>query len=266
MEAFFQHKRSSRLYRFETLDFPAHLHRAVEFGYLEEGESLLSIEGKEYPLRAGDLFVIFPDRVHLFEKSRGARGFLGIARSEEFPLLQAYFSDAEPTSPVIPGEVWAKGGADRLFSLAVGDEDLEKEGVVQGYLQLLLAKLLPHLTLKTPAKGKGKTLRAVLSYLEENRREPLTRDRVARELGISESTLSHLFSSVFKISLPRYLSNLRLEEAERLLLQTELSVTAISSRSGFPSLRSFNRAFRERYGKSPTQYRKERLSSHNFSL
>ena len=80
---------------------------------------------------------------------------------------------------------------------------------------------------------------------------------LAEPLGISESTLSHLFSASLHVSLPRYLTLLRLEEAQHLLTEKHLSVTAVASASGFSSLRTMNRAFREHLGKSPSQYQRE---------
>jgi AraC family transcriptional regulator of adaptative response / DNA-3-methyladenine glycosylase II len=51
---------------------------------------------------------------------------------------------------------------------------------------------------------------------------------------------------------------MRLEEATRLLEESNLSVTQIANLAGFGSIRSLNRAFRQANGLSPTEYRKRR--------
>jgi len=55
----------------------------------------------------------------------------------------------------------------------------------------------------------------------------------------------------------------QLEEAQRMLAQTELSITLVAERSGFGSSSDFSRRFRLLEGKSPTEYRQEaRKSKH----
>ena len=106
-------------------------------------------------------------------------------------------------------------------------------------------------------RPKEREIRHVLSYLEQNFRENLSRPTIARELGVSESSLSHLFSSTMHITIPAYLTLLRLEEAQHLRAETSLPVTAVASAAGFPSLRTMNRDFADHLGKSPTAYRKD---------
>lgn len=265
MIAFFQHKNKSRLYPVLKLDFPAHLHRAVEFGYLEEGRGTISVEGKAFPLEAGDVFLIFPDKVHSFENCTGIRAVLGHALPDEFSVFRQAFSRISPASPVIPKAVLAPLGIGALFQTASADPDLENPGVLHGYLSLLLGKLLPFLTHEEQKSPKGEELHRVLTYLEKNFRENLTRRQIARELGISESTLSHLFSSSLHITLPTYLNLLRLEEAKHLLTETGLPVTAVVSAAGFPSLRTMNRVFRQGPGKTPSEYRREHAPHLKFS-
>ncbi len=257
MVAFFQHKNKSGLRAVGKLDYPAHLHRAVEFGFLEAGSGTLSVDGTEYSLEAGDAFVIFPDRVHLFENCRGIHAFLAFALPEDCSVFSSVFSDFPPASPVIKRSALLCHGIGELFRHAAEDDDLEKEGVLHGYLSLLLGKLLPHLSREKKARPKEQEIHPILSYLEQNFRENLSRSRIAREMGISESSLSHLFSSTLHISLPAYLTLLRLEEAQHLLSETRLPVTAVASAAGFSSLRTMNRAFLVHLGKSPTAYRKD---------
>ena len=49
----------------------------------------------------------------------------------------------------------------------------------------------------------------------------------------------------------------RLREAEKLLVQTKEKVIDIAYQAGFSSLAAFNRFFKEKTGKTPTEYRKE---------
>jgi transcriptional regulator GlxA family with amidase domain len=65
-----------------------------------------------------------------------------------------------------------------------------------------------------------------------------------------------VFKSVFQLSPYQYLLKLRLEKAGELLKHTSIPVSIISIESGFQNITSFSRFFHQRYGYSPTEYRK----------
>ncbi len=256
---FFQNRSKSTLSRFLTLDYAAHLHAAVEMGYLEKGEVVAVIEGVSYPIRAGDFFVIFPNLIHSYEKSRDAQGYLAIIKVEDLSPYFQILSDSLPASPVLPSGSWEESGLDTIFSHAFADHIQERDEVMQGYFQVLFGKCLRLLRLSRITKPRTGALREILSYINSNNTGNMTRKSIARALGMSESTVSHVFSDTLKMSLPHYLNALRLSEAAKLLEQTDLGVTEIAARAGFGSIRSFNRAFQESYGCRPSEYRKKKV-------
>lgn len=83
---------------------------------------------------------------------------------------------------------------------------------------------------------------------------PMTIGDLAKELGYSISYLRLLFRDRLGISLGRYIRESRLSHAARLLQTGNLSVTEVSKVSGFESLYTFSRAFKNAYGISPKSY------------
>ena len=81
-------------------------------------------------------------------------------------------------------------------------------------------------------------------------------DGVAAQLGISPLYLSRIFSEIDGKRFTQYLSGLRIEKAKQLLTETSDSITEISIKTGYNTIRSFNRAFLADTGLSPSQYRK----------
>lgn len=81
------------------------------------------------------------------------------------------------------------------------------------------------------------------------------RTDLANELSISESNLSRIVKLYFEKGVPQLLNELRVEEAKIFLKQTEADVTTISGESGFNSIATFNRVFKEIEGVSPSEYR-----------
>ena len=75
--------------------------------------------------------------------------------------------------------------------------------------------------------------------------------------GLNIRTLSAEFNQKYGMSFPKYLSSLRLNHALGLLCSdSQMSVEAISAKSGFTTRQTFYRMFMEKYGITPAEYRK----------
>jgi AraC-like DNA-binding protein len=82
-------------------------------------------------------------------------------------------------------------------------------------------------------------------------------EKIAEELGISRSTLFREFSRTHGIAPKRYIDNLRLVKAERLLHQPGIRLKEIAEACGFSSTQYFIRVFRDRHGQPPKRWRSE---------
>ena len=68
-----------------------------------------------------------------------------------------------------------------------------------------------------------------------------------------------MFKQTSGMSFRTYCNQLKLEDARKLLLQTDLPVTQIALDTGFNDVSYFIRLFRDRYATSPLQYRLQAL-------
>lgn len=78
---------------------------------------------------------------------------------------------------------------------------------------------------------------------------------MATALGFSPYALSRAFSSVLHTNFNGYLNGIRLSYARERLENSDRPITEIALDSGFSSLRTFNRVFREQLSMSPREYR-----------
>lgn len=83
----------------------------------------------------------------------------------------------------------------------------------------------------------------------------LSLDTFSRILFVNPKHLGRLFIRDTGKSYRKYLSDLRLEKALRLIMTTDRSITDIALSVGFANVTYFNRVFRERYGTSPGNMR-----------
>jgi transcriptional regulator GlxA family with amidase domain len=85
--------------------------------------------------------------------------------------------------------------------------------------------------------------------------------RLARVSGVSEAHFARAFKRAFGVPPHRYLLTRRLERATALLRDTELSITEIAFQTGWNSLGTFGRTFRDVTGESPGELRAREKSA-----
>ena len=100
-----------------------------------------------------------------------------------------------------------------------------------------------------------------LELVENNLRERITVEDLAKECYVSVSGLQKLFSYVFGFSVGEYLSKRRLSVATHDLVNTKKSITNIALTYRYTSPEAFSRAFIRFWGISPSAFRKK----HRFS-
>ena len=99
-------------------------------------------------------------------------------------------------------------------------------------------------------------IRNIIVYIEQNYRQPIDLEFLAKKFGISVPYLCSTFRLLTGISPVNYIIRKRITEAENLLLNTDKSILTISEECGFRSLSNFNSLFRKITGTTPKNYRK----------
>jgi AraC family transcriptional regulator, exoenzyme S synthesis regulatory protein ExsA len=83
----------------------------------------------------------------------------------------------------------------------------------------------------------------------------LSMDELASLTGLSLSTFKRKFQGTFNDSPANYIRNKRMEEAQKLLVHSELSVSEICYQVGFSDLSAFTKTFKKHTGFSPMQFK-----------
>lgn len=98
-------------------------------------------------------------------------------------------------------------------------------------------------------------------YLQKHLAEEISLSVLADELHLSAQYISQLFKSEIGVNFLTYLTNIRMENAKKLLLTTSLPISDISERSGYGDYRVFTKAFKKSEGVTPSQYRRDFLET-----
>lgn len=98
---------------------------------------------------------------------------------------------------------------------------------------------------------------AVKQYIGEHFARKLTIDELCSQFFCSKSTLLHTFKNAYGTTVNKYLNEVRLEHAEKLLRQTTRPVGEVASVCGFSDQNYFSKVFLKRHGIPPRTYRAE---------
>lgn len=95
----------------------------------------------------------------------------------------------------------------------------------------------------------------VCNYINEHCTEDVTVDELADIAGFSKFHFARLFKQFTNVSYYDYLTRKRIEHAETLLITPDISITEVAMQSGFNSLSTFNRVFKNLKNCTPSEYK-----------
>ena len=110
-----------------------------------------------------------------------------------------------------------------------------------------------------PEQQEERTITALTRYLQEHLAEEISLSVLAEQFHLSAQYISQLFKGEIGVNFLAYLTNIRMEQAKKLLLSTDLPIADVAEQSGYGDYRVFTKVFRKNEGITPTQYRRDFL-------
>lgn len=118
-----------------------------------------------------------------------------------------------------------------------------------------LSRSVQFISASVPDPG-NKTIRLIISYLEEHFREPVTLELLSEQVHLSKGYLCELFKKEMQQTVMQYLTNLRISQARIMLMEfPERKVAEVGRMCGFESPSYFGEVFLKVVGMTPNEYR-----------
>jgi beta-xylosidase/AraC-like DNA-binding protein len=134
--------------------------------------------------------------------------------------------------------------------------EIEINGLIFQLVTLLIRNFkTTHLGSYQFTEMKDERIRELLAFIEKNYRKPISLEEIAKRRYLSIYYLSRYFKQEVGVSFSQYVKNVRLKSAVHELLYTDHNITQISLNNGFPNVKAFNKAFKEMYQQTPSEYR-----------
>ena len=99
----------------------------------------------------------------------------------------------------------------------------------------------------------------IVRFVQSHLAEEISLSVLAEEFHFSTQYVSQLFKNEIGVNFLTYLTNIRMEKAKKLLLNTDLPIAEISEQSGYGDYRVFTKVFKKSEGVTPSQYRHDFL-------
>lgn len=246
-----------------------HDHEYWEVMLVHTGIVRQDIEGKSYDLYENDICIVAPTTAHtVIEDTDKPLKWVNFEINadffEEF-LRNIYKEELERIKEKgIVRSKLEKEEVRRVFDRLWKIQEIQaNEGEKQSWrIKALVAEIvLNFINSDKKVESREKMHPIVASVLQQfSKEENLKKNfrEICRELNYVEEYVIRLFQREGLLSPNKYFIEKKLERARGLLETTDMRVIEIADAVGYQSLSHFNRVFKERFGGTPTQYKKDR--------
>lgn len=255
---------------FHCIDW--HWHHELEFLSVTEGTAICLIGKDRIALPAGYGLFINSGVLHRFEAASSAIipniVFSPSLLAEEKSLVYENYvrpviGSAVAYQVLDPDIPWQRQAL--AFLAQIYETQKETEGPVElRTLRLLLSLwelFAEHLDLTRESAAfhggdaRQARLQVMMQYIHDHYPENITLEEIAASASVSKSGALHIFQAGIHLAPVSYLIRYRLHQASVLLSTTKKPVSLIAEETGFTSAGYFCRKFKERYQKTPGEYR-----------
>lgn len=251
-------------YRLEGIvqTFPNHFHEYYVIGYIEGGRRFLSCKNVEYNLDKGDIVLFNPEDNHtcmqIDDRALDYRG-INVPKSAMLDLVEEVTGERVEikfNKSVIYDQELACYLREIHDMIMTSSNEFEKEENLLIIISMLIDKYsepIQNSVLEYAVKSEEEIERAC-KFLNEHYTERICLEQICKYAGLSKSTLLRGFTKLKGVTPYRYLENIRINKAKK-LLEKGVSLVDAANQTGFCDQSHFTNYFNMFIGVSPGVYR-----------
>ena len=251
-----------------------HLHEFIEIMFCTEGQSLQLIDNVSYEIKRGSLLFINYKQVHEI-KNTGDCVYYNIlinpalfsstlANSENaFELLSLYtFNELNSVDTSISSICFDEKETAKLESLISvmyaeqRTKDSNYTDVIKGLLSAVLVFIFRKMSEGIGKAQKIKIPIEIIDYIDSHYNEKISLEDLSSRCFYNPSYFSKVFKECYGVTLSDYIIKRRVENANKLLTETNMTIEQICSVCGYADKALFYKHFKKVKGVTPGKVRK----------
>lgn len=255
-----------RYVRSDTERFRPHSHSFYEIFLMVKGRAMHLINGKEHPLKEGELLFIRDFDEHDYRAVNGGDfEFINLAFTKEtLESLSGFLGDAFPIKDLLsaqapPLATLSERETKRLFFALTDIPQAGNKDLIKLRFRVLISDIFVSYFLNFTEKNSDIPL--WLEIAVEKMKKPLNFTQGVSKMyqlaGKSREHVSRSLMQYYDVSPTAFVNDLRLDYSAKLLVTSNLSVTDVGFECGFENISWFYKAFEKKFGTTPLKYRKE---------
>lgn len=246
-----------------------HWHDSLEMVYVLEGSVTMIYENRKIVLNANEFNIINSQVIHSVVSGKNKALVLQIPKE----VLKKYVSDIEAymfevdLNPQNEVQQTKLDKMKKIFTDMYVVYNIQPEGYLLRFNSLLyelLFNLIHSFSIKLTRDKMDKNKRKlekvdeIMVYVKKNYKEKVSIHDLASHFGYSDDYLSKFFKQEIGMTIIEYLYTIRITKVYQELINTDRNIREIFEEHGCSNYRVAMRVFREKYGGTPKEKRKEK--------
>lgn len=265
--------RKALLSSYEDYKAPAHWHDDIEFIAVLQGKMNYNINGSVVTINEGEGIFVNSRQLHYgFSKSRNECEFICILihpillcvsqafeRDFVLPLLKNQNTAYIKFSTDIP---WQKQTIKEMLIIGNAQSDLSAVPEISSSFLKIWSLIFANTKISSVRQvqsGDFTVLKSMIGFIQKSYKEKITLDDIAKSGAVGQSKCCKLFEKYIGTTPNEYLIKYRLHQSTWYLKNSDMTITQIANTVGFSGSSYYAEAFKKRYGKSPSKYRKKSI-------
>lgn len=270
----------ARFYDYQHFTYPWHFHSEYEIIYISESTGTQFVGNSIESYRAGDVLLIGSNLPHYLKSDEiyhsanapsKVRGTIIQFEKEFMQHAVNFYPQFMRIKKLLEesrmGVFFSAGCSQKLIELLNLIPVEKGMNQITSFLQLLkvMSEIKQRKTISKPdfeynTEHNASRVDKVISFINKNYTRQITLDEIASFASMNATAFCRFFKKETGKTFTKYIFDMRIGYACKLLLMNEMSISQIGVVCGFETISHFNKTFRKVSGYSPTEYRKMMLA------